>query len=197
MYLQKYSYLSSNSSKNTKLGINLIRSHIIFLLDCSVCKLSYLNIYEYLWNLDKLDRIFRIKGFFIYSSANCSRIQNWYQINAETKLFISGSIWSYSSILITIIEVRENLPKRKHKKKKQGGILISQKSFTQLFNIELTKLKYSCILMKILENNRQITEKVKWYTNHRKSNGYTYMYKIIHSAAARCRKLSKLTLNWC
>ena len=30
MYLQKYSYLSSNSPKNTKIGIKLIHSHRIF-----------------------------------------------------------------------------------------------------------------------------------------------------------------------
>ena len=49
-----------------------------------------------------------------------------------------------------IIEVRENLPKRKKQEQKKGGILTSQNPFTQLFNIQMT-FKYSWILMIIFE----------------------------------------------
>ena len=55
MYLQKYSYLSSSSPKNTKLGIKLVLSHRFF-LGCPVCKLSHLSIHEYLWKPEKLAR---------------------------------------------------------------------------------------------------------------------------------------------
>ena len=47
MCLQKYSYLSSNSPKKTKLGIKLILSHRFF-SGLSLCKLSHLSIHEYL-----------------------------------------------------------------------------------------------------------------------------------------------------
>ena len=47
-----------------------------------------MNIYE---NPEKLERSFR-KREYIYLAANCSRIQNWYQINAETKLVYSGKV---------------------------------------------------------------------------------------------------------
>ena len=51
-----------------------------------------------------------------------------------------------------VIEVKENLPKKiKKRTKRQEGILISQTSFTQLFNIQITKFKYSCIIVNILE----------------------------------------------
>ena len=53
MYLQKYSYLSSNSPKNTKLGIKLILSHRIF-SGLSGMQFSYLNIHEYLQKHEKL-----------------------------------------------------------------------------------------------------------------------------------------------
>ena len=88
MYLQKYSYLSSNSHKNTKLGDKLILSHRIF-LDYPVCKWSHLSIHEYLWKPEKLERKLRKNGLY-NSAAYCSDIQNGYQINIETKLFYSG-----------------------------------------------------------------------------------------------------------
>ena len=50
-----------------------------------------------------------------------------------------------SSLFMKIIEVRENLPKKKNKnKKQQRGILNSQNSFTHVFNIQMT-FKYSWI----------------------------------------------------
>ena len=88
MYLQKYSYLSNNLPKNTKLGIKQIFSHIFF-LDFPVCKLSHLSIHEYLWKPEKLERKLRKNGVY-NSAAYCSSIQNRYQINAETKIFYSG-----------------------------------------------------------------------------------------------------------
>ena len=54
-----------------------------------------------------------------------------------------------NSLLMKIKEVRENLPK-KTGTEKQGGIIISQNSSTQLLNSQMT-FKYSWILMKILE----------------------------------------------
>ena len=53
MYLQKYSYLSSNSPKNTKLGIELILSHRIF-SGLSGMQFSHLSIHEYLRKPEKL-----------------------------------------------------------------------------------------------------------------------------------------------
>ena len=44
-----------------------------------------------------------------------------------------------NSLLMKIIEVRDNLSKRKTRTKKdKGGILISQNSFTQSLNIQMT-----------------------------------------------------------
>ena len=43
----KYSYLSSNSSLNTKLGIKLIQRHSTFFAG-SICKVSNLNMHEFL-----------------------------------------------------------------------------------------------------------------------------------------------------
>ena len=61
-----------------------------------------------------------------------------------------------------IKKVRENLPKRKtRKKEKQGGILISKDAFTQLFKIQLAKYTYSWIFMKILEIIDK-TQKKNW-----------------------------------
>ena len=51
-------------------------------------------------------------------------------------------------ILMKMIEVRENLPKRT---KKSRGILISQNYSTHLCSIHITKFEYSCILIKVLE----------------------------------------------
>ena len=54
---------------------------------------------------------------------------------------------AYPSILMKNVEVRENLSKRKTRKKRRGK-LISQNSFTHLFNIQMTKFIYSRISMK-------------------------------------------------
>ena len=48
-------------------------------------------------------------------------------------------------------------------KNKQGGILISQNSFTHLLNIQMT-FRYAWILMKIFETIKKITEKFSGYT---------------------------------
>ena len=56
-----------------------------------------------------------------------------------------------NSLLTKMIEVRDDLPIRKTRTKNtQGGILISQSSFPQLLNIQMT-FKYLWILMKIFE----------------------------------------------
>ena len=59
----------------------------------------------------------------------------------------------YPSILMKIIVLRVSKRKlaKKKEQKKQGVILISRNSFTQLFNIQMTKFKYSWILVKLLE----------------------------------------------
>ena len=50
------------------------------------------------------------------SAVYCSSIQNWYQINAETKLSTLVKYVNYPSILMKIVEERKFV-----KKKKQGG----------------------------------------------------------------------------
>ena len=82
MYLQKYSYLSSNSPKTSKLGIKLVLSHRLFSGLSSMQMIS-------LWKPEKLERKLR-KKWGIQLSYLLLSIQNWYEINNETKLFYSG-----------------------------------------------------------------------------------------------------------
>ena len=87
MYQQKYSYLSSNSPKNTKLGIKLILSHRFFFWTVRYANYLiwvFMNIYE-------IRETTQENGIY-NSAAYCTSIQNWYQIYAETKLFYSGQI---------------------------------------------------------------------------------------------------------
>ena len=72
----------------------------------------------------------------------------------------SSSLVEYVNYLIVIsININENYrskrkfakKKNKYKKQQQGSILISQNYITLLFNIQMTKCKYSWIFMKILE----------------------------------------------
>ena len=82
MYLQKYSYLSSNSHKKTNLGIKLNLSHRIF------SGLSGMQIISFCINEKEIREKTQQNG--VHNSAvYCSSIQNWYQINGETKLFYS------------------------------------------------------------------------------------------------------------
>ena len=79
-----------------------------------------------------------------------------------TKLMLSSStLVKYANYLIAIsININENYrSKRKFAKKE---IIISQNSFTQLFNIQMTKFGYSWILMKILEMIDNSQKKKYW-----------------------------------
>ena len=88
MYLQKYSYLNSNSSKNTKLDSKLILSHRFFsgLSGMQIIAFKYSWIFMKTWEIREKTQ----ENGVYNSAAYCSCIQNWYQINAETKLFYSG-----------------------------------------------------------------------------------------------------------
>ena len=90
-----------------------------------------------------------------------------------------------NSLLIKIIGVRENLPKKKNKNRKTRGKLISQNSFTQSLNIQMT-FKYSKISMQIMETINKSQKNLV---------GIPTSYKITHIAASKCPKLSNLGLN--
>ena len=78
---------------------------------------------------------------------------------SDTKLMLrqsSSTLVNYVNYLIgisininEIVEVKENLSKRKTMKKRCGKLIhVSHYSFTHLFNIQMTKLIYSWMSMK-------------------------------------------------
>ena len=77
----------------------------------------------------------------------------------SVKWFLYNSLHIYRELLLIVISININetyrskikFAKKKNKSRKQGGILIYSNSFTQLFNIHITKCKYPWIYMRLLE----------------------------------------------
>ena len=118
LYLQKYSYLSSNSPKNTKLGIELILSHRFF-SGLSGMQFSHLSIHEYLRKPEKLRENSGKMGF-------TTRLLIALVYKTGTKLMLrhsSSTLVKYVNYLIVIaINFNENCrSKRKFVKRKKTG----------------------------------------------------------------------------
>ena len=148
MYLQKYSYLSTNSPKNTKLGIELILSHRVFFWTVRYAIFSC--VHEYLRKPEKLRENSGKMGY-----TNQLLIALVYKTG--TKLMLrqnSSTLVKYVNYLIVIsININENCrSKRKfvkrEKQEKRSDKLTSQSSFTRLFNILMTLFMYSRISKK-------------------------------------------------
>ena len=102
----------------------------------------------------KLERNFRKRGIH-------SQLLIAPEYKMVPKLILRQSSYTlvkYVNYLIVIsININETyrsrikFAKKKNKSRKQGGILIYSNSFTQLFNIHITKCKYPWIYMRLLE----------------------------------------------
>ena len=138
MYLQKYSYISSNSPMNTILGIKLILSHRIFSRLSGMqfsCK-EYSRIFTKTW---EIERKLRKMGY-------TTQLLIALVYKTGTRLMLrqsSSTLVKYVNYLIVIfININENCRSKKickkEKPEKRRDKLTSQNYFTPLFNILIT-----------------------------------------------------------